>query len=609
MSPEAHTLVHKFAAAHFDEGGQAQPSPSPSNPFETLAHSHVSPSTIAAGAQSTGLAHGGDVMGHQTRHAPNAKLGQVPNKDRYPNSTFHAAGGGEAPESMTDQKLHRLQDEMHNPAYTPSPAQKEQQDMNQTTDEKRNTQQYQQSQPIVQHFHFGGQASPQNFADGGSSFLQPPAAPPQDYVTAAPAGSSPPAQAAQAGAAPQAPPGPPNVPQDLMGEATAATNQTAGGIQKEAQAKGAESAQEAQAYGQEQPQLDAQTQRMEQNGQMYHEAWDKIANNTDPTIDPNHYWNSKDTGSKIISAIGFMLGGAGLGVSGHADLAGKAIQDAVNRDIDAQKATFTNKDNLLARYSDQYKSTLLGEDALRLQYGAQVENMIKRAAAQAGTPIAAAQAQQAIGNGRQQLVGNMSNLAQGQTAIDLANLKRQYINQPGGPGGGQQAQAPGAGMVDTQKLNQLQITGLMPQADVEAATKEAQGLEGTESLRQDYNNTYNQLNKKFLAGTLTPGDRQSAIWTLAGKLQHVSAGRFNLEDAKKQMDAMFPQMLDSGDTRKDRQQRGNALFDTMTQNTPTLDRYGVRRQGNPNSMLEGKTATGPNGQKIIMKGGKWVPLQ
>jgi hypothetical protein len=393
LTPESHAMIKNF-----DEGGQAQPSPSP-NPNDPSSMgvpndvlkafkmadggqpsldprlapggngenpppdswdpsqgsydpTQVEQNGIVMSGPMVHKAKGGDVMGHQTTHKPNPKLGQVPQQDRFPGAA--------------------------------------------------NT------QPIVQHFYMGG--TPQNFANG-SGFVQPEQTPPPDYVTAPT--TNPPSQAVSAGAPataqpPAVAPAPPmDTPESVYG---AAENQALGAQQAIGEANKQAAQSDVGAYDTEAKGL-SKAPDIQAAFDEYHQKYDNMVNNMNPTIDPGHFWSSKDTPNKIMAAVGFMLGGAGLGASGHPELAMKGIQDAINNDIEAQKATFNNKDNLLRAYSNQFNSAIMGEQATRLHLQAQAENLVRRAAAQAGTQTAIPAAQLLQSNIRQQAAGNMVNLA------------------------------------------------------------------------------------------------------------------------------------------------------------------------------------------------------
>lgn len=402
MSPEASKLINTLHPTKFAEGDEVQPDPTGEQPLPVKQAAHQydkqhnsydaepnpPPTTDDRGISMTGpvvnRAKGGEMdhFNHQTNDSPNPKLSQVPEKDRMPGQ-------------------------------------------------------------IVQHFHFGGSTQPGNFS-GGSSFMDPAAQPPQNYVQPAQAAAPPATQDVQAGAAQAAPvtPDPNALPTTPTAMATSGQQMQESALRGQAGVQGKISDEAAKAYQAESeglskgPQLEDELNRL-------HTAWDTTAGLDpktgqpqfdqngkplmNPNVDPNHYWGSKSTPNKIASAIGLLFSGAALGIGGHADLAMKAIQDAQDRDIDAQKATFNNKDNLLRAYTQQYNSAILGEQATRMHLAAQTEAKIRQATAQNGGAMAQLASQQAIGQLRSQVAPMFPNLA---AANAITSSYRDIENHP-----------------------------------------------------------------------------------------------------------------------------------------------------------------------------------
>lgn len=87
-------------------------------------------------------------------------------------------------------------------------------------------------------------------------------------------------------------------------------------------------------------------------------------------INPNRYWDSKSTGAKITASIGIALGAIGAAMQGSGEnQALKIIQNAIDRDIDAQKANagklqqkLQNNDSIfnlaLKKFGDSEAATL-----------------------------------------------------------------------------------------------------------------------------------------------------------------------------------------------------------------------------------------------------------
>lgn len=420
-------------------------------------------------------AKGGDVFNHQTNDSPNPKLGQVPQGDRFPGATRkpqHFDVGG-APVGETPDESY--------PKDQPSQA------------------------PIINNHYYMSPQMPQQ--------------PPQQQQDQAPVVQS---VGANSGVSQSAPPVQ-QVPQqqaqlpppDLTQQAQAANNQENRALKNIGAGNVAQNASEVQALDAQQKMLQDQAQREEQLGNKYHQDWDNVANQMNPNIDPNHFWTSQSTPSKLVSAIGFMIAGAGMGLAGHPEAGRQAIDNAINRDIDAQKATYNNQGNILRAYTEHYNNQLAGENALRLQYGAQTENLIKRAAAQNGSSTAMDQANLLIAQNRQKLVGNMAELAK-QQAMKSAYDRYNAANQPVGvKSGSAQAPPPAAAapqqqgnnqevptpQVDYGKLNNLQqqaalgLPGGMSKEEVQDATKEAASFEQTQQALKDTKDVFAQASK------------------------------------------------------------------------------------------------------------------
>lgn len=103
------------------------------------------------------------------------------------------------------------------------------------------------------------------------------------------------------------------------------------------------------------------------------------------TIDPNHYWNSKTTGQKIIAGIGMLLGGGGSQTASF-------IENAINRDIDAQKNDQSQTMNLWKMNKEEYGNDLAANLATQNQLLLGTQNQLQQAAANAKGPIAIAAA-------------------------------------------------------------------------------------------------------------------------------------------------------------------------------------------------------------------------
>jgi hypothetical protein len=78
-------------------------------------------------------------------------------------------------------------------------------------------------------------------------------------------------------------------------------------------------------------------------------------------VDPNRWWGSRTTGSKMLACIGMVLGG--LASKGGENAAYKIIQDQIDRDLKLQQDQLGRKQNLLSRYLEMGHSM---EDSYKL---------------------------------------------------------------------------------------------------------------------------------------------------------------------------------------------------------------------------------------------------
>jgi hypothetical protein len=86
----------------------------------------------------------------------------------------------------------------------------------------------------------------------------------------------------------------------------------------------------------------------------------------DGTINPNRFWEKKDTGSKIQAAIAVALGGFAAGLRGDGrNTALEIINKAIDRDVDAQKANLGKTESLLSSYMQQGNSLEQSEQLAR----------------------------------------------------------------------------------------------------------------------------------------------------------------------------------------------------------------------------------------------------
>ena len=157
-----------------------------------------------------------------------------------------------------------------------------------------------------------------------------------------------------------------------------------------------------------------------------------MQNYMDQKLDPNHYYANQDTGSKILSGVGLLLSGFGTG-TGQPNLAMKVIDNAIDRDMQAQKNNQDKASNLWKMNMDNYQNEAQADLATKNQMLTGLKYKIVQAQNQFTGPMAKAQALQATAKIDQQLAANnfmMSQMDPSSDGVDPAQ-KVQYL--PGAP--------------------------------------------------------------------------------------------------------------------------------------------------------------------------------
>lgn len=127
---------------------------------------------------------------------------------------------------------------------------------------------------------------------------------------------------------------------------------------------------------------------------------------TDNKIDPNRFYKNESTGSRIASAIGLMLSGAGSGVTGGPNLAMQQLQRSVDNDIDAQKNEQGKNLNLYKMNQEALGNDLHAQAATQNQLWSGVQAKVAMATAQAQNPLVKLKGQEMINNIEQQKIQN-----------------------------------------------------------------------------------------------------------------------------------------------------------------------------------------------------------
>ncbi len=215
----------------------------------------------------------------------------------------------------------------------------------------------------------------------------------------------------------------------IMGQLQGAERMQERGIRGQAEAAGRAAEEQARAQ-------QAHQQLLQQHEQAYQQHLDALTKEHDNItadvqnshIDPSRVWSNKSTAQKAGAVLGMILGGMGGGLTGQPNAALGVLQKQIDRDIEAQKAELGKKESLLADNFRQTGNLFHAEQLTRLQMSAALEGQIKLAALRSGSQTAQAQADQAIGQARQSLIGPMMQIAQTQA---MYSMMRSQSNEQG----------------------------------------------------------------------------------------------------------------------------------------------------------------------------------
>jgi len=185
------------------------------------------------------------------------------------------------------------------------------------------------------------------------------------------------------------------MPQDAMMRGIA---EERAGIQEQAKAQQMQMQQQAKAAeAQMQQQRELQQSFKEQSAGIQAERKALMHDLQNNKIDPKRYENAMSGGQKAATAIGLLLSGAGSGLTGQPNMAMEYLNKQIERDVDAQRQNIHNKQNMLHAFEQQFGNLKDATTMMSVFYADKYKLDIAKAAAQAGTPMAAAQAKMAEG--------------------------------------------------------------------------------------------------------------------------------------------------------------------------------------------------------------------
>lgn len=257
--------------------------------------------------------------------------------------------------------------------------------------------------------------------------------------------------------------------------------------------------------------------------------WDEQRNQLqkdfmDQKVDPSRLWSSKSAFSKASTILGFILGGLGSGLTGQRNQAIDMFNRMVDQDIEAQKLELGKRQNLLGMHMQQYRNINDAVNATKVNLADTLVHQLQMAAAQAQSPLAKANAIQAIGTLQTQYAPIVNQMA----------LRTALRQNP---------------QVAAQNPSEF-IKYVVPEKEQPAAYKEMQEAQQTHNFAQNLLSTFDQLSQLESAGNYisspvqTPSQVKALKLPLTAALSKNTAGRFTEQDAN-YLESLFPTLRDN----------------------------------------------------------------
>lgn len=269
-------------------------------------------------------------------------------------------------------------------------------------------------------------------------------------------------------------------------------------------------------------------------------------------IDPKAYLGRMDTGQKVSTAIGLILGGVGAGLAGGENVVLKMLNQQIDRDIDAQKAEVGKRATLLSANLQEFGLMKDAADMTRINMMDMLKGKLQQAAATATSPLAKAQAMQAIGVIDQQTAPVLAQLAMKKAVLGNKNIDPSTA-----------------------------IRFVVDPADRDKAFKEAGSRQQLGETVKLVDKSYDDLSQIGAIGANLPFSKSSARMNAlnAGLVSLASKaikGNPSEDEAKRQI---LPYLVRSTDTLPQVEEKRKGLQQFLTLNrepTPVLDSYGIK---------------------------------
>lgn len=204
----------------------------------------------------------------------------------------------------------------------------------------------------------------------------------------------------------------------------------------------------------------------------------------DGKIQPNRYFDKMDTGKRISTVIGMILGGIGSGLTGGPNVAMQVINKAIDNDILSQKEELGKNQTLLSLNMQKYRDLSTAEAATRLQYNLNIQTQLQAAQSKATNGLAQA-------NLHMNLAALQNQEYQYKNTIALNMAKANSLGYGGGEGGIPEGQEPFQLLADPKyQEKRVMVNGRAFQAEDKDA---AQKVRKTQAIAGPVANQLHQL--------------------------------------------------------------------------------------------------------------------
>lgn len=281
-----------------------------------------------------------------------------------------------------------------------------------------------------------------------------------------------------------------------------------------------------------------------------------VIKDTPSHIRPDHYLENMGTPKKIATAIGLLAGGMGSAFTGS-NPALDFLNKQIDRDIESQKANIALKPTLLGAYAHMLGSVEAGTKmAMATNYGIYASRLREQA-----LKVTDLQTRARLNNLAAQFDEKTAPL------INEVAFRTAVFNQL------QKTENPAS------RIRLMGMAGMMSPEQQATASKELAENENLNETKNMALNQFDHINGMAGKGSFSPHDRESAINSIAGKIQVMTEHRYNEDAVKKMVSSVFPELGDLGKTAGNKRVRLINLFDTMSHHG-TLEQFGLK--GNVN---------------------------